>query len=126
MKIEFFYNDLQKEIVKLLHELGVPAHIKGYQFARDAIEIIYLDESTTDNFKKLIYPVIANKFKTTVYNVERNIRHAIEVSSNRGNCYLLEEIFGYSIDSEKAKPTNSEFLVTIADKIKMDHRKFKL
>lgn len=126
MKIDFYYNDLQKRIVRLLHSLGVPANVRGYQYARDAIEMIHNDLDLSKNFKKNIYPLLASKYETNIYNIERNIRHAIEISSIRGDCFLLEEIFGYSIDVNRTKPTNAEFLVTLADKIRIDESNKKI
>ena len=101
--IDVYHNNLQISITKILHELGVPSHIKG--------------------ITKELYPEIAKTFSTTVSRVERAIRHAIEVSWNRGNWDLMEEIFGHSVDIDKAKPTNSEFIVTVADKLRLEFHK---
>lgn len=121
--IDFTYNNLQLSITKVLHELGIPSHIKGYQYIREAIGIIYNRPEIIGGITKELYPELADKFDTTVSRVERAIRHAIEVSWNRGNYYLMEEIFGHSVDIDKAKPTNSEFIVTIADKLKLEGNK---
>lgn len=121
--IDFTYSNLQLSITKVLHELGIPSHIKGYQYIREAIGIIYERPEIIGGITKELYPELANKFDTTVSRVERAIRHAIEVSWNRGNYYLMEEIFGHSVDIDKAKPTNSEFMVTIADKLKLEGNK---
>ncbi len=121
--IDFTYSNLQLSITKVLHELGIPSHIKGYQYIREAIGIIYERPEIIGGITKELYPELANKFDTTVSRVERAIRHAIEVSWNRGNYYLMEEIFGHSVDIDKAKPTNSEFIVTIADKLKLEGNK---
>lgn len=121
--IDFKYNNLQLSITKVLHELGIPSHIKGYQYIREAIGIIYERPEIIGGITKELYPELALKFDTTVSRVERAIRHAIEVSWNRGNYYLMEEIFGHSVDIDKAKPTNSEFMVTIADKLKLEGNK---
>ena len=121
--IDFGYSNLQLSITKVLHELGIPSHIKGYQYIREAIGIIYNRPEIIGGITKELYPELANKFDTTVSRVERAIRHAIEVSWNRGNYYLMEEIFGHSVDIDKAKPTNSEFIVTIADKLKLEGNK---
>lgn len=121
--IDFTNSNLQLSITKVLHELGIPSHIKGYQYIREAIGIIYNRPEIIGGITKELYPELANKFDTTVSRVERAIRHAIEVSWNRGNYYLMEEIFGHSVDIDKAKPTNSEFMVTIADKLKLEGNK---
>ena len=121
--IDFYHNNLQISITKILHELGIPSHIKGYQYIREAIGIIYEHPETIGGITKELYPEIAEKFDTTVSRVERAIRHAIEVSWNRANWSLMEEIFGNSVDIDKAKPTNSEFIVTIADKLKLEFHK---
>lgn len=115
-------NNLQISITKILHELGIPSHIKGYQYIREGIGIIYERPETIGGITKELYPELANKFDTTVSRVERAIRHAIEVSWNRGDWDLMEEIFGHSVDIDKAKPTNSEFIVTIADKLRLDNK----
>ena len=121
--IDFGYNNLQISITKILHELGIPSHIKGYQYIREDIGIIYERPETIGGITKELYPELATKFDTTVSRVERAIRHAIEVSWNRGSWDLMEEIFGHSVDIDKAKPTNSEFIVTIADKLKLEASK---
>lgn len=121
--IDFYHNNLQISITKILHELGIPSHIKGYQYIREGIGIIYERPETIGGITKELYPELAVKFDTTVSRVERAIRHAIEVSWNRGNWDLMEEIFGHSVDIDKAKPTNSEFIVTIADKLKLEGNK---
>lgn len=121
--IDFYHNNLQISITKVLHELGIPSHIKGYQYIREAIGIIYERPETIGGITKELYPELASKFDTTVSRVERAIRHAIEVSWNRGNWDLMEEIFGHSVDIDKAKPTNSEFIVTIADKLRLEFHK---
>ena len=119
-KINITNNNLQISITKVLHELGIPSHIKGYQYIREAVGIIYERPEIIGGITKELYPELAQKFDTTVSRVERAIRHAIEVSWNRGSWDLMEEIFGHSVDIDKAKPTNSEFMVTIADKLKLD------
>ena len=111
--------DIKKELSKILHDLGIPSNIKGYQYVRDAIIRLYNDPEMTSITKDL-YPEIASKYDTSSSKVERAIRHAIEVSSNRGDLELIDEIFGHSVDMDKAKPTNSEFIVTIADKLKLE------
>ena len=118
--IDFYTSNLQVSITKMLHELGIPSHIKGYQYIREAVNIIFENPSVIGGITKELYPQLAHKFNTTTSRVERAIRHAIEVSWNRGNLDFMEEIFGYSVDIDKAKPTNSEFMVTIADKLRLD------
>ena len=122
--IDLYYSDLQMSITKLLHELGVPSHIKGYTFIREGINLIYNDPGIANAITKELYPVIAKKYETTSSRVERAIRHAIEVSWNRANWELLEEIFGYSVDIDKAKATNSEFIVTLADKLRLEYHDY--
>ena len=121
--IDIFHNNLQISVTKILHELGVPSHIKGYQYIREGIMLIYDNPDFIGGITKELYPDIARTFATTVSRVERAIRHAIEVSWNRGNWDLMEEIFGHSVDIDKAKPTNSEFIVTVADKLRLDYCK---
>jgi len=112
-------DNIDLEISQLLHNLGIPSHIRGYKYIRDGIMIIYNNESVS-LITKEIYPQIASKYATTPSRVERAIRHAIEVSWIRGDLALMEDLFGFSVSCDKAKPTNSEFLSTIADRIKMD------
>lgn len=121
--IDIYHNNLEISITKILHELGVPSHIKGYQYIREGISIIYERPEVVGGITKELYPEIALKFDTTVSRVERAIRHAIEVSWNRGNWDLMEDIFGHSVDIDKAKPTNSEFIVTVADKLRLEFHK---
>ena len=121
--IDLHYNNIQMSITKILHELGIPSHIKGYQYIREGVGIIFEKPETIGGITKELYPELAIKFDTTVSRVERAIRHAIEVSWNRGDWNLMEEIFGNSVDIDKAKPTNSEFMVTIADKLRLDYHK---
>ena len=121
--IDMKYNNLQVSITKILHELGVPSHIKGYQYIREGISVLFERPEVIGGITKELYPEIAEKFDTTVSRVERAIRHAIEVSWNRGNWQLMEDIFGHSVDIDKAKPTNSEFIVTVADKLRLEFHK---
>lgn len=114
-------NNIQSSISKILHDLGIPSHIKGYQYIREGILILYEHPETIGGITKELYPELADKFETTVSRVERAIRHAIEISWNRGSWDLMEEIFGHSVDVDKAKPTNSEFIVTIADKLRLEY-----
>lgn len=121
--IDFETHSVQVSITKMLHELGIPSHIKGYQFLRDAINIVFDRPDVIGGITKELYPELAGKYDTTVSRVERAIRHAIEVSWNRGSWDMMEELFGHSVDIDKAKPTNSEFIVTLADKLRMDFHK---
>lgn len=121
--INIFNNNLQISISKMLHELGMPSHIKGYQYIREAISMVYDNPEIIGGITKELYPELASRFDTTVSRVERAIRHAIEVSWNRGDWDLMEEIFGHSVDIDKAKPTNSEFIVTVADKLRLEYAK---
>lgn len=118
--IDLFYSNLQMSVTKLLHELGVPSHIKGYSYIREGIILVFDDPSLSSAITKELYPAIAKKYDTTTSRVERAIRHAIEVSWNRANWELMEEVFGYSVDIDKAKATNSEFIVTLADKLRLE------
>ena len=118
--VNLYKYNLQVSITNILHELGVPSHIKGYQYIRESIMVVYDNPEIVGGITKELYPEVAKKYDTTVSRVERAIRHAIEVSWNRGSWDLMEEIFGHSIDIDKAKPTNSEFIVTIADKLKLE------
>ena len=122
-ELDVYHNNLQVAITKTLHELGVPSHIKGYQYIRESITLVYENPEMIGGITKELYPEVAKKFGTTVSRVERAIRHAIEVSWNRGNWQLMEEIFGHSVDIDKAKPTNSEFIVTVADKLRLEFSK---
>ena len=119
--INILSNNLQISISKMLHELGMPSHIKGYQYIREAISMVYDNPDIVGGITKELYPELATKFDTTVSRVERAIRHAIEVSWNRGDWDLMEEIFGHSVDIDK--PTNSEFIVTVADKLRLEYVK---
>lgn len=120
--INLYRSNLQVSITKMLHELGMPSHIKGYQYIREGIIMLYNRPEIVGGITKELYPDIASKFETTVSRVERAIRHAIEVSWNRGNWDFMEDIFGHSVDIDKAKPTNSEFIVTIADKLRLEYK----
>lgn len=121
--IDLYHNNLQISTTKILHELGVPSHIKGYQYIREGIMMLYEKPEVIGGITKELYPEVASKYDTTVSRVERAIRHAIEVSWNRGNWQLMEDIFGHSVDIDKAKPTNSEFIVTVADKLRLEFNK---
>ncbi len=112
--------DLEIKITNMIHGVGVPAHIKGYHFLREAITLVISDMSILSAITKILYPTIANHFETTPSRVERAIRHAIEVAWDRGDVETLQNIFGYTISTSKGKPTNSEFISIIADKIRLE------
>lgn len=114
--------ELERYITKIMLEMGVPAHLKGYHYLREAIMISGKDMETVSSVTKLLYPEIAKRFKTTEQKVERAIRNAIEVSWGRGNMATFEELFGYSAESGKSRPTNSEYIARIADKVRLDLR----
>lgn len=114
--------DLEGDVTNMIHEIGVPAHIKGYQYLREAIIMSIEDPSMISAITKILYPTIAKRFQTTPSRVERAIRHAIEVAWNRGKMETLDALFGYTIDTGKGKPTNSEFIALIADKIRLSYR----
>lgn len=111
---------LDIEVTNIIRELGIPAHIKGYQYLRDAILHIVNDMELLGSVTKVLYPMIAQRYSTTPSRVERAIRHAIEVAWGRGNIDLIHRIFGYTINIEKGKPTNSEFMAMIADKLRLE------
>ena len=112
--------DLETEVTNMIHEIGVPAHIKGYQYLREAIIMSVEDTSVLSSITKILYPGIVKKFSTTPSRVERAIRHAIEVAWSRGQLDTVNSIFGYTISSSKGKPTNSEFIAMIADKLRLE------
>ena len=122
---EIKYQDnysVEVEVSSLLHDLGIPSHVRGYKYIREGIMMIYTSKEVVNLVTKDIYPEIANRYNTTSSRVERAIRHAIEISWIRGDLKIMEDIFGNSIDFERSKPTNSEFLTTIADRLKL-HQK---
>ena len=113
--------NLEIDVTNLLLEIGIPAHIKGYQYIREGIMLAFYDKNMLHYITKCLYPTIAKKYKTTSSSVERTIRHAIEVAFRRGNINILEEIFSNTISSKKAKPTNSEFIALLADKLRLQY-----
>jgi two-component system response regulator (stage 0 sporulation protein A) len=115
--------NLDANITNIIHEIGVPAHIKGYMYLREAITMVYNNIEILGSITKILYPQIAAKFKTTPSRVERAIRHAIEVAWSRGNVESISNLFGYTINASKAKPTNSEFIAMVADKLRIEHNK---
>jgi len=116
-------HDLEADVTDIIHEIGVPAHIKGYQYLREAIMMAVDDIEMLGSITKVLYPTIAKKFQTTPSRVERAIRHAIEVAWNRGKTDTIDELFGYTISNGKGKPTNSEFIALIADKIRLEYKR---
>ena len=114
--------NLEMDVTNVIHEIGVPAHIKGYQYLRDAIIMAVNDMEMLNSITKILYPTIAKKHQTTPSRVERAIRHAIEVAWSRGKLDAIDELFGYTVNSGKGKPTNSEFIALIADKIRLEYR----
>ncbi|MBE5867641.1 MAG: sporulation transcription factor Spo0A [Lachnospiraceae bacterium] len=114
--------DLEKDVTDMIHEIGVPAHIKGYQYLREAIMMSVEDTAMLSSITKILYPTIAKKFQTTPSRVERAIRHAIEVAWSRGKMETLDALFGYTVNTGKGKPTNSEFIALIADRIRLQYR----
>ena len=112
--------DLERQVTGIIHEIGVPAHIKGYQYLREAITLTVADMEVINAVTKVLYPAVAKKFGTTASRVERAIRHAIEVAWDRGDLETLQKYFGYTVSNAKGKPTNSEFIAMIADRISLD------
>lgn len=115
-------DSLEVRVTEFIHSIGVPAHIKGYKYLREAIIVSTKNEEAIESVTKTLYPTLARLFKTTPSRIERAIRHAIEVAWNRGNIDVHEEIFGYTVNSNKGKPTNSEFIAMIADKLVLEDR----
>jgi len=111
---------LEIKVTNIIHEIGVPAHIKGYQYLRDGIIMVVNNIEIINQITKQLYPDLAKKYKTTPSRVERAIRHAIEVAWNRGQIETVDSIFGYTVNSNKGKPTNSEFIAMVADKLRLD------
>lgn len=120
-KNEVSKHDLEIIITNMIHEIGVPAHIKGYQYLRDSILFAVEDMDILNSITKQLYPSIAEKYHTTPSRVERAIRHAIEVAWGRGKMDTINDLFGYTVHAEKGKPTNSEFIALIADKIRLEY-----
>ncbi len=114
--------DLEAQITKIIHQIGVPAHIKGYQYLRTAILMAVEDAGVINAVTKVLYPTVAKKYKTTASRVERAIRHAIEVAWDRGDVDVLNSFFGYTVQNSRGKPTNSEFIAMIADNLRLKNR----
>jgi len=119
----YMEQNLETDVTQMLHEVGIPAHIKGYQYLRDAITMSVRDTEMLSSVTKILYPTIAKTHKTTPSRVERAIRHAIEVAWGRGELDTLNSLFGYTVSGCKGKPTNSEFIALIADKIRLDYKR---
>ncbi len=113
---------LENDVTEIIREIGIPAHIKGYQYIREGIMMAVNDMNMLNYITKLLYPSIAKKYKTTSSSVERAIRHAIEVAWGRGKLEVIEEMFGYTVSAGKGKPTNSEFIALIADKLRIEYK----
>ena len=114
--------NLEKDVTEMIHEIGVPAHIKGYNYLREAIMMCVEDVEMLNSITKVLYPTIADNFQTTPSRVERAIRHAIEVAWSRGRMETLDSLFGYTINLGKGKPTNSEFIALVADTIRLEQK----
>ena len=119
---QYIERNLETDVTNLIHEIGVPAHIKGYSYLRDAIILSVSDMDMLNSITKMLYPTIAKMHQTTPSRVERAIRHAIEVAWNRGKMDTIDALFGYTINTGKGKPTNSEFVALIADKIRLEYK----
>lgn len=118
--------DLEAQVTKIIHQIGVPAHIKGYQYLRTAILMTIEDNDIINSVTKVLYPTVAKKYQTTTSRVERAIRHAIEVAWDRGDVDTLNSYFGYTIQNSRGKPTNSEFIAMIADNLRLKYKCFAI
>ena len=114
--------DIESQVTKIIHQIGIPAHIKGYQYLRTAILMTINDNDIINSVTKILYPTVAKKYKTTTSRVERAIRHAIEVAWDRGDVDTLNSYFGYTIQNNRGKPTNSEFIAMIADNLRLKYK----
>ena len=114
--------DMQTQVTRIIHQIGVPAHIKGYQYLRSAILMTISDSDVINSVTKILYPSVAKKYQTTTSRVERAIRHAIEVAWDRGDVDTLNSYFGYTIQNSRGKPTNSEFIAMIADNLRLKYK----
>ena len=119
----FTHSSLETQVTMIIHQIGVPAHIKGYQYLREAILIAVEDMDVINAVTKVLYPEVAKRFGTTSSRVERAIRHAIEVAWDRGDLETLQKYFGYTVSTSKGKPTNSEFIAMIADRLQLQNRR---
>ncbi len=114
--------DIETQVTRIIHQIGVPAHIKGYQYLRTAILMTISDNEVINSVTKVLYPSVAKKYQTTTSRVERAIRHAIEVAWDRGDVDTLNSYFGYTIQNSRGKPTNSEFIAMIADNLRLKYK----
>lgn len=121
---EFGIPDIESQVTKIIHQIGVPAHIKGYQYLRTAILLTIQDSDIINSVTKVLYPSVAKKYATTTSRVERAIRHAIEVAWDRGDVDTLNSYFGYTIQNNRGKPTNSEFIAMIADNLRLKYKMY--
>ena len=117
--------NLENKVTSMIHEIGIPAHIKGYHYLRDAIMMAVEDMDVLNAITKILYPTVAKKHRTTSSRVERAIRHAIEVAWSRGKMDTIDEMFGYTIHNGKGKPTNSEFIALITDRIRLEYKMYE-
>ena len=117
--------DIETQVTKIIHQIGVPAHIKGYQYLRTAILLTINDSDVINSVTKVLYPSVAKKYQTTTSRVERAIRHAIEVAWDRGDVDTLNSYFGYTIQNNRGKPTNSEFIAMIADNLRLKYKMYQ-
>lgn len=117
--------DIETQVTKIIHQIGVPAHIKGYQYLRTAILLTVNDSDIINSVTKILYPSVAKKYQTTTSRVERAIRHAIEVAWDRGDVDTLNSYFGYTIQNNRGKPTNSEFIAMIADNLRLQYKLYQ-
>ena len=120
--MELTENDIETQVTKVIHQIGVPAHIKGYQYLRAAIIMAVHDNEIINYVTKMLYPSVAKKYQTTSSRVERAIRHAIEVAWDRGDVDTLNSYFGYTIQNNRGKPTNSEFIAMISDNLRLKNK----
>ena len=114
--------DIETQVTQIIHQIGIPAHIKGYQYLRSAIIMTINDNEIINSVTKVLYPSVAKKYSTTTSRVERAIRHAIEVAWDRGDVDTLNRFFGYTIQNNRGKPTNSEFIAMIADNLRLKYK----
>ena len=117
-----YEQSLETQVTEIIHEIGVPAHIKGYKYLRESIIMTVNDSEVLNGITKILYPEVAKRYATTASRVERAIRHAIEVAWDRGDIETLQKYFGYTVSNMKGKPTNSEFIAMIADRITLERK----
>lgn len=122
MRVDGTCSDIETQVTKVIHQLGVPAHIKGYQYLRCAIIMAIADDDIINSVTKILYPSVAKKYQTTSSRVERAIRHAIEVAWDRGDLDTINSYFGYTVQNSRGKPTNSEFIAMISDNIRLKNK----